>query len=44
MRETLRSFESIKRDIKNNIYHNEIIIFDKYSRDSNDIKSVYKSF
>ena len=44
MKEVLRSFESMKRNIKNNIYHNETMMFNECDKNSNDIKSVYKSF
>ena len=40
----LKNFKSIKRDIENNIYCNEMIMFDEHDRDNNNIKSVYKSF
>ena len=44
MRKALRSFESIKKNIKNNICCSEIMMFDECNRDSNSIKNVYKSF
>ena len=40
----LRSFESIKRIIKNDICDNEMITFNECDRDSDDIKNVYKVF
>ena len=43
-REVLRNFENIKRNIKNNIYYNEMMIFDEHNRNSDSIKSAYKSF
>ena len=44
IKKVLKSFESTRRSIKNNIYHNETTTFDEHSRDHNNIKSVYKSF
>ena len=44
MREASRSFESMRRNIKNNICHSETTTFDEHNRDSDNIKSVYKSF
>ena len=44
MREALRSFESMRRDIRNNICCDEMTTFDECNRDSNSIRSVYKSF
>ena len=43
-RKALRNFKSMKRNIKNNIYCNETTTFDKHNRDSDDIRSAYKSF
>ena len=44
MRKALRSFESTRRNIENDICHNEITIFDECDKDSDDIKSAYRSF
>ena len=43
-REASRSFESTRRDIKNNICCSEITTFNEHNRDSDSIRSVYKSF
>ena len=44
MRKVLKSFENIKKNIRNNIYHNKMIMFDKCDKDNNSIKNIYKSF
>ena len=44
MKKTLKSFESIKKSIENDICHSEMTMFDECSRDSDNIKSAYKSF
>ena len=44
MKEALRNFESMRKDIENDICHNEMTMFNKHDKDSDSIRSVYKSF
>ena len=44
MKKMLKSFKNMKKNIKNNICHSEIMMFDKCDKDNNSIKSVYKNF
>ena len=44
IKEVSRSFKSMRRNIENNICCDKTIMFNEHSRDSNNIRSVYKSF
>ena len=44
VKEVLRNFESTKKNIKNNIYCDKMTTFNKYNKDNDDIRNVYKNF